>query len=775
MASTGDNNPNCKCDIPPEVIAYGRKRLWIRWSWIIGSVLVVGLAIYGGLTIRQRWGAKPPIRTDTDIDDAASTVIPEPVRILREPEDVITALGKAVTVFVGVTGTPPIHVQWRLNGELLIGATNTALTIYTRKRKSTLDVTVSNEYGIDISRQAELKVFDLPRILKEPVKHEVDAGDSLVLEPELDMGGASDAAMTWLKDGVPLKLKTSKTLMLSSIQPSDAGAYSLVISNAVGMVTGLVAHVQIKLDQPTIIRQPASQEVAEGGAVTLSVLAKGSGPIRYQWVRNNQSIVDANLSELTITNITLANAGEYQALVSNPNDLTVSQTAMIRVISKSVTTPPKSPQGIAAAELARLPAMPTYLLPISMSAGSGLMIKSPELVAAMTKATAVKALVPDGKAFRTFPLHPGTDADELKIAMDPNDETKRKFYKGIEPRGELDTKAGTVTLVKTNHVAVFWVNAGASTNLYVAFHVPRSSSEIVFPPIQLSRSCLDLDANLVVSVKSDVVQRCTNNVMVDRKPATWRMVVDGNPGDYSWTFAGFRESKLRLTKELAEARTTERASGSLYRSEENPKARELKGLLRSGYGDEKRAGNIRAFIKDKSDYRYESGTGFDSDADDVGKIWQDYVLFVQQSLKSMADECELANGETLARYIRNDVNTFRVFPAALDQIAKEVSHGKHLKMVEFNRDKRDELFLVQKRSVAAINSLRNQWAAVFTDEMITKIKECLGDAPGRFVTSSDIQKQIDSLPNLLPDIKSIQIQIQIGNQWIPFIEFKDLS
>ncbi|MEY2427256.1 MAG: hypothetical protein QOJ40_141, partial [Verrucomicrobiota bacterium] len=68
---------------------------------------------------------------------------------------------------------------------------------------------------------------------------------------------------------------------------------------------------------PQIIAQPADQFVFTGDNVTMSVAAFGSLPLSFQWQENGTNLFDGgNLSGsssrfLTLTNVTLANAGTY--------------------------------------------------------------------------------------------------------------------------------------------------------------------------------------------------------------------------------------------------------------------------------------------------------------------------------------------------------------------------------------------------------------------------------------------------------------------------------
>jgi uncharacterized repeat protein (TIGR03803 family) len=74
---------------------------------------------------------------------------------------------------------------------------------------------------------------------------------------------------------------------------------------------------------PQITVQPTSQVVLGGANAMLSVASSGARPFWYQWQKNGTNLVDGgNLTgatnrNLTLANITLADAGTYSVTVSN--------------------------------------------------------------------------------------------------------------------------------------------------------------------------------------------------------------------------------------------------------------------------------------------------------------------------------------------------------------------------------------------------------------------------------------------------------------------------
>lgn len=68
---------------------------------------------------------------------------------------------------------------------------------------------------------------------------------------------------------------------------------------------------------PSIAANPLSQIVNGGMNVSFSVSANGTGPLTYRWFFNRTNPLGSNSATLSLTNVQLANAGNYSVQVSN--------------------------------------------------------------------------------------------------------------------------------------------------------------------------------------------------------------------------------------------------------------------------------------------------------------------------------------------------------------------------------------------------------------------------------------------------------------------------
>jgi cyclophilin family peptidyl-prolyl cis-trans isomerase len=87
------------------------------------------------------------------------------------------------------------------------------------------------------------KAAEAPVISAQPLGRAVLVGGALTLS----VGAESTSAMTyqWRRNGQILSGKTSETLVLSDVKPSDAGAYDAIVTDAVGTVTSVQAFVTV--------------------------------------------------------------------------------------------------------------------------------------------------------------------------------------------------------------------------------------------------------------------------------------------------------------------------------------------------------------------------------------------------------------------------------------------------------------------------------------------------------------------------------------------------
>lgn len=265
-------------------------------------------------------------------------IVYSPVTILSPPLNQVVPAGGTAVFGVAPAGTLPWAFQWRWNGTLLPGATNDTLTLTNVQsaNEGVYSVEVSNVVGV-MAASASLTVPTPPAIATQP-RSTIAAPDSTVVFT-VAASGTGPISYQWRFNGFDIAGAASANLVITNVQLSYAGEYTVVLSNLVRSVTSDAATLDINasniLTAPIITQQPASQAALPGASVQFTVVAAGSDPLSYQWSFNSQPIPGATQSNLVLTNISQTVAGSYAVQVSNSAGLTNSVAAIL-----TLATPP---------------------------------------------------------------------------------------------------------------------------------------------------------------------------------------------------------------------------------------------------------------------------------------------------------------------------------------------------------------------------------------------------------------------------------------------------
>jgi len=161
-----------------------------------------------------------------------------------------------------------------------------------------------------------------------------------------------DTANTFSAVPLPTGLTCSATTGRITGTPTETGTFTVLLTasdngRANRTVTKNLALTILAgtgpTNPPSITSQPTSRTVTNGGATTFSVVASGSGTLRYQWRTNGVAIAGATNSTLALSSITTNQAGNYAVVITNNFGSITSSTAVLTVLVRpSISTQPAS-------------------------------------------------------------------------------------------------------------------------------------------------------------------------------------------------------------------------------------------------------------------------------------------------------------------------------------------------------------------------------------------------------------------------------------------------
>ena len=174
------------------------------------------------------------------------TVAQAPVAptIITAPASQTATTGDTVQFTVAVSGTPTPTIQWLKDGSGIDGATSATLTIPNVQLSDAggYAVTVANSQGTVTSATAQLTVklaAIAPVFSAPPLSQTVATGSTVVFTaPAI---GSPAPTYEWLLNGTTIPGATSATLMIPRATVANAGAYTAVAQNSLGLATSTPA------------------------------------------------------------------------------------------------------------------------------------------------------------------------------------------------------------------------------------------------------------------------------------------------------------------------------------------------------------------------------------------------------------------------------------------------------------------------------------------------------------------------------------------------------
>ena len=244
-----------------------------------------------------------------------------------QPASQYLPIGTNLVLNATGTGYPSPVYCWSFNGTLLTnggrysGADGNTLTIAGVDFADAGDyvAVLTNASGVVTSDLAHVVIGIPPALTLLPSNQTWIAGTTRLLAAQA--AGTDPLAYQWYLGATPLTNNarlsgtSNNMLTVSNVASTDAGTYTLLITNLFGSVTCTAAVAVVV--PPTFTSQPAGHSVPVGLPVTLAALVSGTGPLSYQWQFNGTNIPGATSNALSFAALAPADFGDYRLVVTN--------------------------------------------------------------------------------------------------------------------------------------------------------------------------------------------------------------------------------------------------------------------------------------------------------------------------------------------------------------------------------------------------------------------------------------------------------------------------
>jgi C1A family cysteine protease len=166
--------------------------------------------------------------------NALLTVLVPPT-IITQPTNQTVYVGGTASFSVTAGGTPPLSYQWSFDATNILGATNATLVLTNvlLSQSGSYAVLVTNLYGSVLSSNATLTVLAVPpAITQQPTNQTIFVGGNATFSAAAS--GTAPLIYQWLFNGTNILGATNTTLTLTNVQLTQAGIYTLQVTNIAG-------------------------------------------------------------------------------------------------------------------------------------------------------------------------------------------------------------------------------------------------------------------------------------------------------------------------------------------------------------------------------------------------------------------------------------------------------------------------------------------------------------------------------------------------------------
>lgn len=170
----------------------------------------------------------------------------------------------------------------------------------------------------------------------------------------LGLGHPDDAGQT------VSALMNSRISALDQLAADDIAGGQILYGPAVAVVP-----------PPTITTQPTNRTVVAGQSTTFTVVASGTAPLTYQWLKNGGAISAATSATFSLASVSQNDAGNYSVAVSNAGGTVYSTAATLTVTAATTPTTPTTPTSPTTPTIATITPPAIAVAPASQAVNAG--------------------------------------------------------------------------------------------------------------------------------------------------------------------------------------------------------------------------------------------------------------------------------------------------------------------------------------------------------------------------------------------------------------------
>jgi len=245
-----------------------------------------------------------------------------------------------LTANPSATALNNLEYQWFFNGNSMNGQTNQSLIIPTIAASSAGDYKVAvNIQGSCIAEQSNITTVQVDAtglidITSQPNDATACEGSNHLFSV---FATGDISAYQWRKNGVNIPGAVNDTYFLTGAATNDIGNYDVQITGACGTVTSDLVEFDLEY-APSIVTDIFLTSACTGESVDFPLIVEGEDLV-FEWNKDGVTLPGGFSSTYTIPSVTLADAGNYQAeisnfcgsVTSNAAPLSVSQEATINI------------------------------------------------------------------------------------------------------------------------------------------------------------------------------------------------------------------------------------------------------------------------------------------------------------------------------------------------------------------------------------------------------------------------------------------------------------